>query len=126
MGLHNSGSGKTTLANILAENKYPVFSADDYLYNENGEYDWHWSKLKNAHSSCLSDTTKAMEMKSLKIFVANTFVTEKELLPYLEAAKTYDYMVHTIIVENRHGGKNLHNVPQESLDRQKRKFNIQL
>ena len=34
--------------------------------------------------------------------------------------------VFSIIVENRHGGENVHNVPQETLEKMKNRFEIKL
>ena len=42
--------------------------------------------------------------------------------PYFEMAKRYGYRVHTIIVENRHGSKNVHGVPDEKLQQMKDRF----
>jgi len=44
----------------------------------------------------------------------------------LEMAKRYDYRIHTVIVENRHGGVNIHNVPEDKLQQMKDRFNIVL
>ena len=41
-------------------------------------------------------------------------------------AKKYGYRVHTIIVENRHGGVNTHGVPEEKLEQMKERFQIKL
>jgi hypothetical protein len=46
--------------------------------------------------------------------------------PYYEMAETYGYKVFSIIVENRHGGINQHNVPEEVLNSMKNRFEIQL
>jgi hypothetical protein len=46
--------------------------------------------------------------------------------PYYLLAEELGYQVFSIIVENRHGGKNLHGVPQESLDKMKNRFEIKL
>jgi hypothetical protein len=45
---------------------------------------------------------------------------------YVKLAEKYDYMVFTIIVENRHGGINQHGVPAEKLEQMKNRFNIKL
>jgi hypothetical protein len=46
--------------------------------------------------------------------------------PYFEMAERYNYRIHTIIVENRHGNKNIHNVPDEKLQSMKSRFDIQI
>ena len=60
------------------------------------------------------------------IVVSNTFTTEKEMKPYYKLAEQYGYRVHSLIVENRHGGINEHNVPDETLEKMKKRFEIKL
>jgi hypothetical protein len=61
-----------------------------------------------------------------EIVVSNTFTQEWEMKPYFELAKTYGYTVFTLIVENRHGGKNTHGVLDEKLEQMKNRFEIKL
>ncbi len=37
--------------------------------------------------------------------------------PYLKLAEKYDYKVVSLIVENRHGNKSVHNVPDETMEK---------
>ena len=41
-------------------------------------------------------------------------------------AKEYNYRYFSVIVENRHEGKNTHGVPEETLEKRKKKFSIKL
>ena len=45
---------------------------------------------------------------------------------YIELAKKYGYQVFTLIVENRHGGKNIHGVPDDKLEVMRNRFEIKL
>jgi hypothetical protein len=45
---------------------------------------------------------------------------------YYDLAKKYGYRVHSLIVENRHGGVNEHGVPEENLEQMKNRFEIKL
>jgi len=122
-----SGSGKTTLAEALADHSNgTVNSADNYFYNAKGEYNWKANLLPMVHEKCLKQTAIDMSKGISPIFVANTFAPERELKPYIEEAAKYNYRVFTIIVENRHGSENVHDVPESSLEKQKRRFNIKL
>lgn len=123
-----SGSGKTTLANYLAREHGIVTSADDFLTNADGVYDWHWSKLSAAHKACEDKVKDAMDYSMPKIIVANTFTTEKEVQTYIDIAKSYGYSYFSVVVENRHGGTNVHDVPEDSVTKQKNKLlkNIKL
>jgi hypothetical protein len=46
--------------------------------------------------------------------------------PYFDLAEKYGYRVYSLICENRHGGVNEHNVPQEVLEKMKNRFEIKL
>jgi NEDD4-binding protein 2 len=125
------GSGKSTFANYMFSNN--IFEADQYFYDEDGNYNFDASKLYEAHKWCQLRVEHAMEdnlesngMYFSEIVVSNTSTTEKELEPYLELAKKYDYQVVSLIVENRHGNKSVHNVPEETIERMKQRFSIKL
>jgi hypothetical protein len=45
---------------------------------------------------------------------------------YYQMAERYGYRVHSVIVENRHGGINEHNVPEEKLLQMKNRFEVKL
>jgi len=147
-----SGSGKTTTANLLSENgKYPVLSADMFFEDSEGNYNWDSSKLKDAHAWCkyqveglmrdfefnpfpVRSTRVASSMGYLsgfysdfsKIFVANTFTQEWEMEDYFKLAEQYGYQVVSLIVENRHGNKNVHSVPDEKVEQMKERFQVKL
>ncbi len=116
------GSDKSTVAKKLG---LPTFEADDYFMVD-GEYKFDPSKLKDAHKSCQDRVEFVMEQGITKLAVANTFTEEWEMEHYYKLAEKYGYMVISLIVENRHDGKDIHNVPQESLNRMKNRFNIKL
>jgi len=58
--------------------------------------------------------------------VANTFTTDKEIKPYKELAERYGYMLMSIIVENRHGNKSIHGVPEETMEAMEKRFTVKL
>ena len=41
-------------------------------------------------------------------------------------ANEWGYTVFTVIVENRHGGKNIHGVPDDKLEIMKNRFEVKL
>ena len=61
-----------------------------------------------------------------KIVVSNTFTQEWEMQSYYELAEKYGYRVHSLIVENRHGGVNEHGVPEDKLEIMKNRFEVKL
>lgn len=117
------GSGKSTFAKTICDEYY---EADQYFINENGEYVFDASKLKLAHEWCKLRTEHAMEDGVEKIVVANTFTQAWEMQPYFELAAKYGYRTHSLIIENKHGGKNVHNVPDSKLNEMKDRFQINL
>ena len=61
-----------------------------------------------------------------KIVLANTFTQEWEFKDYYELAEQYGYRVHSLIVENRHGNKSIHNVPDATLGNMRNRFDVRL
>mgnify|MGYP000920123720 FL=1 len=124
------GSGKSTLAKSIAKS-WQIFEADKY-FMKNGNYEFYFNGLKDAHNFCKRQVHKAMYpnlVNSLfyrNIVVSNTFTQEWEMKFYQIIAKKYGYKVYTIIVENRHGGKNEHGVPDEKIEQMKNRFEIKL
>ena len=121
------GSGKSTLANQLGGS---LVEADRY-FMDYGEYKFDASKLGEAHDWCRNQVKEWMETNDRgfdvpRIVVSNTFTQEWEMKPYYELAKEHGYMVFSLIVENRHGGQNVHNVPEEVIDRMRKRFEVVL
>jgi predicted kinase len=113
------GSGKSTLAKLI---NGAVVSADDYFMVDD-EYQFDASKLKQAHQYC-QDITRAIMDTGANVVVANTFTRKWEMDAYFKLAEKYGYMVHTIVVENRHGGENIHGVPAEAINNMKERFEV--
>jgi predicted kinase len=124
------GSGKTTLAKILLQirgtDEPEVLSTDDFFEDENGEYHFDSLKIKEAHNYCQFRCSERMRQQKAKIIVANTFTQEWEMDIYFEMAKRYNYRIHTLVVENRHGSENVHGVPAEKIKQMKDRFQIKL
>lgn len=124
------GSGKSTLGEIILQTTQQqtpdVLSADNFFINDKGEYEFDSTKLKEAHNICQQKCAERMRLEFSKIVVANTFTQEWEMKPYFEMAERYRYRIHSIIVENRHGNKNIHDVPDDKVQIMKDRFEIQL
>lgn len=122
------GSGKSTLAEAIylgRDCSCETLEADAYFYNEDGEYVFDATKLHKAHAWCLQQAEDAMT-EGWDIIVSNTFTTEKELKPYLDIASEYGYDVTSLVVENRHGNKSIHGVPEETMQKLRNRFSIKL
>lgn len=121
------GSGKTTLAKLLSEEgKYPVYSVDDYFTNSKGEYDFKFEQNYLAYKHCEENTANAMKNGDAKIFLDNTFTLEWEMEPYFKLANQFCYHVHVVTVENRHSGKNVHEVSTEQIEKMAQKYKVVL
>jgi predicted kinase len=127
------GSGKSTLAKRLVGEDFLVCEADKYFINEeNGKYEFDISKIRDAHKWCQNLVETYMRDSLIndqyyrEIAVSNTFTQEWEMEPYFELAKKYGYKVFCVVVENRHGGKNQHDVPEEKIELMKERFEIKL
>jgi predicted kinase len=118
------GSGKSTAAKLF--NKAPHFEADDYFTDLYGRYSFDPSKIKDAHNWCRHSTMDAMKKGYPIVVVSNTFTQEWEMEAYYLLAEELGYMVVSMIVENRHGGKNVHGVPEDKLEIMKNRFEVKL
>ena len=117
------GAGKSTIAKEL---NCVNFEADQFFLDENSDYKFDPTKLKDAHAWCQSRVKHCMTEGIQNISVSNTFTQEWEMEAYYNLAKEYNYRVFSIIVENRHGGKNLHGVPEDKLQVMNDRFQIKL
>jgi predicted kinase len=121
------GSGKTTLAEVLSEaGKYPVFSVDDYFTDENGHYEFRFLENHLAYKQCEEGVRTAMQQGAPKIILHNTFTMEWEMEPYFKLAAEFGYRLHILTVENRHGSKNVHDIPEEHIERMRAKYVVKL
>ena len=118
------GSGKSTAAKLF--NKSPHFEADMFFMDANGDYQFDINKIKDAHNWCKSSVMDAMKKEYPIIVVSNTFTEEWEMDAYYKMAEELGYRVISMIVENRHGGKNEHGVPDDKLEIMKNRFTVKL
>lgn len=121
------GSGKSTLAKTLTKN---VVEADQFLYNENGEYVWTQERVLRAHRLCQETVKKYMEEGRNKIAVANTFIKLRDMKPYKKLAEEYGYKV---IIKSRSENKyidyldnknykSIHNMSDEKMNSMRSRF----
>ena len=121
------GSGKSTLAKSIGGVHYEA----DMFFIKDGEYQFDVTLLRDAHSWCQTQVSNAMILNlatkiNERIVVSNTFTQEWEMTHYFELAEKYGYRVHSLIVENRHGGVNEHGVPEDKLGLMKKRFEVKL
>ena len=114
------GSGKSTFAKLLGGKHIEA----DMFFMKDGEYQFDFRKLKDAHGWCQSMVGSWMSDGVERIVVSNTFTQEWEMDDYYDWAKDFDYKVYSLVVENRHGGVNEHGVPDEILEKMRKRFEI--
>jgi predicted kinase len=117
------GSGKSTFAKTLGGQHY---EADMFFIDEEGNYQFDANKIKDAHQWCQGFVKSDMILEYPKIVVSNTSTQEWEMKPYFDMAKEYGYTVFSVVVENRHGGKNTHGVPEDKIEQMCNRFEIKL
>lgn len=131
------GAGKSTLAQSLVTDQHgrPIpefghYETDNYFFDENGYYNFNSKLIKYAHEWNRKQVKKHMHGAQNKvndrIVVANTFTRESEMQPYYDLANRYGYVVFSLIVENRHGGTNIHGVPEEAIEKMHNRFEVKL
>ena len=115
------GSGKTSFAKSLSLN---FFEADQYFEKFNNNKFDH-KLLKKAHRYCY-DLVKKELFNGNSAVVSNTMSTNNEVLEYQNLAKEMNVKFVSMILENRHNGISIHNVPKDSIEKMSERFDIQL
>ena len=125
-----SGAGKSTIADMMdwLGHETVSFSTDD-MFMVDGNYEFDPSLLGENHDAVVQKVRDVMiaryEVRIPEtIIVHNTFTEEWEMKPYFELAEEFNWRVHTIIVENRHGSKSIHDVPDNVVKAQKERFEV--
>lgn len=123
------GAGKSTLAKTLAR----VHFESDMYFTQEGEYNFDKEKLPEAHEWCYNSVRYHLATAQIfrtpqfqDVVVSNTFTTEEELAPYLDMARVFNCTCVVLTVENYHGSKSIHNVPDEIMDKMEERFKIKL
>jgi len=121
------GSGKSTFAKVLGG----IHIEADQYFMEGEHYKFDATKLPLAHTYCKTQCeawmkTDGKQVNVDRIVVSNTFTQQWEMDAYFELANKYGYTIYTIILENRHGGVNVHGVPGDKLEIMRKRFEIKL
>ena len=118
------GAGKTSFAKMLGTKA--ICTADDYHTSRDGVYNWKPENISKAHFWCQKKCMRFMQIGVEKVVVANTSTTEEEMTPYFVMAKVFGYKVFSVIIENRHEGKDNHDVPEATIEKMKNRFSVKL
>ena len=117
------GAGKSTLANKIKSEDPEFADANiweaDMFFMKNGEYKFNPNILGAAHWWCQAKVESDMK-DGLNVIVSNTNLTPRERRPYIKLAKKYGYEVE--VKECNGGFKNIHGVPEETLEKMMLKY----
>ena len=122
------GSGKSTLAKSIGGMHVEAdmfFMEPSLEFRTVHTYKFDPSKLKEAHAWC-QKTVEVCMLEDEKIVASNTFTQEWEMQPYYDLAEKYGYRVYSLVVENVHNGKSIHNVPEEGINKMRERFTVRL
>lgn len=117
------GAGKSTFVKHLGD---CVHLEADMYFLKNGEYVFNKDELKDAHLWCQNSCYVALSFGKKNVVVSNTFTQEWEMKPYFKMAEKMGVEVTVLVVENYHGGKSVHDVPQQTMDAMEKRFTLKL
>jgi len=113
------GSGKTTLGRLIAQGG-PLYEADQFFTDEEGNYRFDATKIADAHRWCKLEAGKSRAAGYTTVVVANTFTRHWEYALYLDLAQTFGYSVTIITTKGNHGS--VHGVPRETMDNMRERW----
>jgi hypothetical protein len=109
-----SGAGKSTVATLFGN--AAIVCADDYFTDSWGLYKFDAKQLPQAHAQCQKRFMDAMNNPDVDtVVVANTNIFPAHFAFYEEQAQEFNARVFHLVIENRHGGVNEHDVPDTVL-----------
>ena len=98
-----------------------VCCADDFFTDDDdGNYHWYPEGLGKAHKHSWYQFKDALMNTDKDIIIANVNAKQSDWNKYVKEAELCGLRTIFIVLENRHGGVNIHNVPEETLQRQEK------
>lgn len=128
-----SGSGKSTWARaqikaLPAGKRGGICSADNYFLDDDGNYNFDYKKLDEAHRDCFAKFCAKVDMKYDLIIIDNTNTKLHEMSPYIMYAKVNMLPGDTIEIKRFEcsvslaADRNVHGVPRGSIENQKKRM----
>lgn len=119
------GSGKSIFAKKLATDLNCMHIETDMYWMVDGVYCFDAKRLGAAHEWCM-DTALIQISNGNSVVVSNTFVTDRTIRAYLNDPScdfhNIDENYNVVVYEMTGQYGNIHNVPQETLDRMARSW----
>ena len=101
------GSGKSTMAKLFGLHGYRHFESDQF-FELRGKYVYDPRNAKKAHEWCYNMVERTMR-KGRQVVVSNTFVTVRDMQPYLALAKK------ALVIQANGKWKNTHGVTDQTV-----------
>jgi len=118
-----SGSGKTSLAKMFERFGFGIVAADDFFIDVNGNYKYEPEEIAIAHAWCQERCLALLNNPHLAgVVVHNTSTRESDVQVYQQYAESHGFDFVCMVLENRHGNSDIHNVPEEALARQEKQL----
>lgn len=123
------GSGKSTKARqIAAITEATVCSADYFLINTKGEYEWSFERASAAHVLCQSLARDHIRAGN-DVVIDNTNTTFREMSPYIAEALKHGYTIQFVYPDTPWAWdvdlctkRTIHSVPRETIQRMNDRF----
>lgn len=127
------GSGKSSFVDFLQNqhcgapgSSFREICTDTYMTDENGVYYYDTFKARDAMRWCHHELDDEILRETQVIVIHNTMTEHKEFSGFEKRGKKGGYRVIVLIMENRHGGKSVHNVQNSTWDAMHSRMVIQL
>lgn len=130
-----SGSGKSTKVCELQGMDFSnvaICSADDYFMDEEGNYNFDFEKLKEAHAECQRKARLALANPRIThVIIDNTNCNEWEQRPYMKMAREFGVPAELVLIHDNtleeedlvlYSRRNRHGVSLEVIQKQYEKF----
>ena len=129
-----SGSGKSRAAVRLAgRDGGIVISTDDFWYDDDGNYNFDYSLIGEAHCHAQRRARDNMATGEPHVIIDNTNARWWEMFPYLEMAREHDYSVVILMIGGIdikdiaiYAARNVHNTPISIIERQAKNFELMM
>jgi predicted ABC-type ATPase len=117
------GSGKSTFAELISHMTVePIVIAEaDQYFVEKFDGVFEPRRIADAHAWCRQKVQRAIDDRN-NVIVSNTFTREWEYDEYLTMASRANYNIFVITMNNIHGNKSTHGVPEETVTKMRDRF----
>lgn len=115
------GSGKSTLAaKIAAEANTDYTETDQFIYNEQGVYEWTPERHAHAIDLCHERVSNKIAAKEPVIIVTGVYTRWRSMRDYVEMATEHGYEIHIIECTASYGS--IHGLTEDRMETFRQRF----